>query len=463
MKYHYLGIALAIQFIIVATCQSQSLPDSTVQQLRAIAEGFKERYKSPSIVVAIVHDKDIIFHHSIGYMDMEKKIDASIDSRYPIMSVTKTFTATMYMQLKERNVLGLDDDIKKYVPEFPGAGRSANGITLFQLATHTSGLPRNTPADIHFAKQVDRFMTGDKTIQSFQPATQEEFLKSLKHISPIYPKYQLLSYGDRNYSNLGYSLLGTAIERSAKTGFAEYIVSNICRPLKMDNTGFLKYTGDNGSAKGYFYDDSTKTFTPAPPFYPNAATPAGGMYSTARDLGKNISFQFDTSPESEKILSKDGRAMMYHLRIGWKPSYPFVAHEGSIVGYRSMVAFNPQARIGWVILTNTSDFDFSRINDVLSKMLMPLFSQPAIKDLSKFAGTYQLQGGYDSIKISIENGQLMSTYLNKAIKTVPLASSGHNRFRMQGRGNYGVGYDFIVNDEEEVTGFVLGQLAWIRK
>ena len=66
-------------------------------------------------------------------------------------------------------------------------------------------------------------------------------------------------------------------------------------------------------------------------------------------------------------------------------------------------------------------------------------------------------------KISIENGQLMSTYLNKAIKTVPLAPSGHNRFRMQGRGNYGVGYDFIVNDEEEVTGFVLGQLAWIRK
>lgn len=69
------------------------------------------------------------------------------------MSVTKTFTATMLMQLSERGAVKLDDDVRKYVPEykvtsdFPGTGPT----TLFQLMTHSAGLPRNTPADADFS------------------------------------------------------------------------------------------------------------------------------------------------------------------------------------------------------------------------------------------------------------------------------------------------------------------------
>jgi CubicO group peptidase (beta-lactamase class C family) len=135
--------------------RSQSLlSDSTILELKKGVEGFKDRFHSPSIVVAIVHENNIIFSDALGYTDVENKIPATIDSKYPILSVTKTFTATMFMQLVQQKKINLVDEVKKYVPEYsknPGLS-DKNGTTLFQLATHTSGLPRNSPADINFTK-----------------------------------------------------------------------------------------------------------------------------------------------------------------------------------------------------------------------------------------------------------------------------------------------------------------------
>ena len=109
------GFAVATFLILVFCTSSQSqvvLPDSTVTLLKAAVEGFQNRYHSPSIVVAIVHDKKIIFSEARGYTDQENKIPASIDSKSPVLSVTKIFTATMLMQLKQRNVVKLEDDVK---------------------------------------------------------------------------------------------------------------------------------------------------------------------------------------------------------------------------------------------------------------------------------------------------------------------------------------------------------------
>jgi hypothetical protein len=166
LKYKQLDVKKMLLILAIcktlfpAVCQSQSLlNDSTFKELIIGAEGFKNRYHSPSIVVVIVHDKKIIFSDARGYVDIENKVPATIDSKYPILSVTKTFTATMLMQLVERNITTLDDDTRKYVPEFKANfNLDKNRTTLFQLATHTSGLPRNSPADINFTKQVDRWL-----------------------------------------------------------------------------------------------------------------------------------------------------------------------------------------------------------------------------------------------------------------------------------------------------------------
>src|SRR4029079_1763610 len=128
------------------------------------------------------------------------------------------------------------------------------GTSLLQLATHTSGLPRNSQADIKFAKQVDRWILAGSNDSVISPATNKEFLESLRFIKKEYPEYQLLSYSDRQYSNLGYSLLGIALERAAKTKYEAYIKKEIFQPLYMNSSGFdSEPLKKNTIATGYFY------------------------------------------------------------------------------------------------------------------------------------------------------------------------------------------------------------------
>ncbi|GHT62466.1 hypothetical protein AGMMS50239_15860 [Bacteroidia bacterium] len=448
---------IILGLIFPGICQGQNLPDSVTVELERVIAGFKDRYPSPSISVAIVHNKDIIFSQSLGYADMDSKTPAGINSKYPILSITKAFTATMFMQLKERGAVSLDDDVTRYMPELKG---SKTGITsLLQLATHTSGLPRNTQADIHFAERADRWMatgTGDSTLSM---STKEEFLQSLKFIETEYPKYQLRGYGDRRYSNLGYSILGIALERAADSDFAAHIINNICKPLGMNNTGFVDEPKIQSSiVKGYRYDDNSKSFVETPVFVPNSALYAGGMYSTAADLAKFISFQFT---DNSAILSDNHKAMMQTFNIGWKPSYPFVLHEGSMLGHRSFIAFNTELKIGWVILTNTTDFEFSQMHDAVNKLITPLYNSKVAFDINELAGTYELVGGYGSLEIYIKDGNLYSTYLQDIFPDCPLSPQGYNRFSVKGKAAYSIGYDFI----RDVSGRIvlnLGQLMWVK-
>lgn len=158
----YFAILLALTGVLIQTaCLAQKqVDDSIARKLNNVISDFKNKFQSPSVVVCLVQDKDIIFSSALGYTDLERKTPATIDAQYPIMSVSKTFTTTMLMQLAERGVVGLNDDVRKYVPEYKvktSSGEMAH-TTLLQLATHTSGLPRNSPADVTFTISWDKWV-----------------------------------------------------------------------------------------------------------------------------------------------------------------------------------------------------------------------------------------------------------------------------------------------------------------
>src|SRR5688572_27912362 len=138
------------------------MKDSIIKMLELAVDGLNGRHHSPGSVVAIGHEKEIIFSGSLGLISLDARIHGASDSKFPILSVTKTFTATMFMHLMERKAISFADDVRKYVPEYKGNlnSKDKKPTTLFQLATHTSGLPRNSPADIHFTKQVDKWILG---------------------------------------------------------------------------------------------------------------------------------------------------------------------------------------------------------------------------------------------------------------------------------------------------------------
>ncbi len=457
-----------LEGLIPSVCHSQKvLPDSVVEQLHLGVQGFMERYHAPSIVVAVVQGKDVIFQEALGYSDVENKIRATVYSPYSIQSLTKVFTATMLMQLVQKGVVTLDDDVTKYVPEYEGSSfvSSTSGTTLFQLATHTSGLPRNSPADISFAKQVDKWMIDNRNEPFIEAATNKEFLRSLAFIRKEYPDYALLSYGDRHYSNLGYALLGTAVARAAKIDYSKYVISNICKPLNMDSSRFYSEPPNMASvAKGYYYRDSVKDFICVPFFKPNSAMPAGGMFASAMDLTKFISFQFDTNAnETNGVLSPKNKAKMRALSIAWKPSYPFVFHEGAMLGFRCELALNPDIKLGWLVLTNTTDFDFSRINRYISELLVPIFTKPPVTDLQKFVGLYKLDGSYDSLRIYEKEDNLYSTYLQDVLPDNQLVPSGSNSFKEAGKGSYTIRYEFISDINSGIRLLNMGQLMWIKQ
>jgi CubicO group peptidase (beta-lactamase class C family) len=463
-------VTLVLIFIVIGRidCLGQILiNDSITLKLKGVIENFKDKTNSASLVVAIVHDNEIVFNESLGYVDLKNKIPATIDSKYPIMSITKTFTATMFMQLVEKGVVRLDDDVKKYVPEFKVKSdfNGTNPTTLLQLATHTSGLQRNSQADFDFTYSCDKWMIsgGKDTIKWFP--SKNKMLQSLQYVRIEYPPYHYLSPNDRHYSNLGYFLLGTALERASNTEYTKYINENICKPLQMLSTGFLSEQKiKNQIANGYWYNSSINDYVKTPYFEPNSAIYAGGIYSTARDMAKYISFQFQDAPSNSKnVLSIDSRAMMRFFKIAWRPSYPLVTHEGSILGYNSIIAFNPEIKVGWIILTNTNDIKLSKLSSQIKDIITPIYNNKITNDLSKYVGTYNLLGGYGSLRIYLQNDSLYSTYLQDLLPNKPMIREGENVFRVDASNNYSLYYEFVPGKDSNIKAINMGQFAWYKE
>jgi CubicO group peptidase (beta-lactamase class C family) len=458
----FLPIVFIVFFITVVPAASPAqhpLPDSVIKKLQQVVDNFSKTSNSPGLSVAVVHEHDVIFKQATGYTDLGNKVETKVDSKFPIMSITKTFTATMFMQLVERGVIGLTDDVKKYIPEYK-VKSTYNGTgptTLLQLATHTSGLPRNSPADTAFTFSFERWMITGGAVLLKAFATNKEVLHSLQFMKLDYPPYDFIHQNDRHYSNLGYTLLGIAVERASKSNYTDYITRNILSPLNMKESGFLTAQGISAQlAKGYRYDKSRMKFDEISFFDVNAAIYPGGMYSTATDMAKYIIAQFD----NDQLLKPDTRAMMRQLKISWKPAYPYVLHEGGFPGHRSILVFNPESKIGWVILTNNGDNDFGKINEQFASILSDAFKKSGKPGLQQFTGTYSLPGGYGTMNIDLKNDSLYSTYCQDLLPVTAMKADGPNRFKVEVKDGYTINYEFVADKAGNIKGLRLGQFFW---
>ena len=444
---HYRSILpLALLLASNALSAQTTLSDSISTQLKAGVKGFQERYHSPSLVLIIVHKGKVIFSDASGYADLDKKVPATIDTKYQIQSITKMFTATLAMNLWEKGVIELDDDVRKFVPEYRISDTEGKlGKTTFlELATHSSGLPRNSRADVEFAKQADTWML-----------TKKEMAKR------EYPEYELKPQDSRQYSNMGYALLGIGLGRAAKASYQEGVLNRIFKPLRLDNTGFGTFSDqDHVLATGYSYSNNDKKFIKTPNFYANAMAPAGGIYSTATDLAKFISAQFNAE---NGVLSEKSMRMMQSLGIGWQRAYPYVKHEGAMLGARTEIVIHPKLELGWAVLTNVTDFDFNRINEYVSSLVLPQFAEKPVTDLNQYVGTYSLAGGGDSIKLYLKDGKLYSTYLEDVLPQQPLIFSGNNSLKSNGLNGHEINYNFLTDKDSKISVLNLSQLMWIKQ
>ncbi|MED3319417.1 MULTISPECIES: serine hydrolase domain-containing protein [Bacillus] len=216
--------------------------------------------------------------YAAGVANLSTKKPMKIDFRFRIASVTKTFTATVVLQLAGENRLNLDDSIEKWLPGvIQGNGYDAKQITIRQILNHTSGI-----AEYSRTKEADFFKNRNKSF------TAEDLVKLGLSLPPDFAPGKGWSY-----SNTGYVLLGILIEKVTGNSYAEEIENRIIEPLELSNTflpGNSSVIPGTNHARGYFQPDGASELKDITYYNPSIGSSAGDMISTADDLNKFFSY-----------------------------------------------------------------------------------------------------------------------------------------------------------------------------
>ena len=211
-----------------------------------------------------------VFKGAYGYADFRKKETLNTESAFQLASVSKMFTATAIMILKEEGKLNYDDTITKFIPEFP-----YSGISLRLLMNHRSGLSR-------YMSLSDKYWNINKPINNEQ-------------VVELFVKYKPAPYfkPDKgfHYCNTNYALLASVVERISGKTFDVFVKDKIFEPLGMSNSFVYNLRGDSTipsnipvGVAGYKYGG--RYARKMGNYYLNGVMGDKGVYSTVEDLLK---------------------------------------------------------------------------------------------------------------------------------------------------------------------------------
>ncbi len=303
-----------------------------------------ERAKYPSLSVAVVRNGQTVFERSYGMENIRLKREASPNTPYHVASVTKVFVATVATMLHERGIVDLDRPVIEYLPESvrlttaPEVGRR---ITLRQLASHTSGLPRSVPGRVQSIEgryQLEPQLLYDHLARvrlNSEPGTAEE------------------------YSNLGFGLLGHALERATGQSLAELVEELICSPLELRHTAIQQ---DDRLVPATGYGESSWRLESKHSLQGRLAG-SGGLIASVNDLSKFLVAQMKPGAFTDTALTQlhtptqlnDGSSA--DTALGWSVrSNDFVGRILKKNGGRSncsaWIGFAPEHGVGVAVVTN---------------------------------------------------------------------------------------------------------------
>ena len=303
------------------------------------------RADSPGCAVGVLQGGELVFARGYGMANLDLGVSISPESVFHVASVSKQFTAFAVALLASEGKLGLDDDVRKYVPELPDFGAT---ITLSHLIHHTSGL-----RDQYGLFRLSGWRDDD--VQAFDDVI--EF--ALNHRRLNFPPGS-----EYSYCNTSYTLLVLVVERVSGMRFRDFIHERFLAPLDMrhshihdDVTEIVPqrasaYAPRDGEADGFKVANSTVE-----------AIGAICLYTTVEDLGRWIR-NFREREVAAAILDQamspsrlnDGSPVRYGfgLQLGEYRGLKTVSHGGVDSGYRAELLWFPEVDFGVVILANLS-------------------------------------------------------------------------------------------------------------
>jgi D-alanyl-D-alanine-carboxypeptidase/D-alanyl-D-alanine-endopeptidase len=365
---------------------SLALPDEEIRKI--LADRIDKNADGVGAVVGVV---DAQGPRVVAYGKREAGRPEMVDrdSVFAIASLSKIFTSLILADMVERGEVALDDPAEKYLgirmPE-----RGGRRITLADLATHTSGLPRDAPIG----------PDGNPTPETVQ------FLATYKLTHDIGTHFA--------YSNIGVVLLGDALARRAGLTYAQLLQAYVARPLGLRNTS----SGLGGAASADRATGHDTEFEPLPADNLEQYGGAGSIQSSASDLATVLSafLGYTKSPLAAAMSSmfdiKRSRVPWFYLRglatninvhLGWLESKEGGSlirwADGAVPGYRSFLGIDAESRIGVAVLANADSVGVEDIGFHILNPKAPLLGPRELHKhkeisldaevLNRYAGRYQ--------------------------------------------------------------------------
>ncbi len=408
----------------------------------------------PGVAAGVVSDQQLVWTQGFGFADVERKLPMTPATRFRMASHSKLFTATAIMQLREDGKLRLDDPVSRHLPWFKvkPANDADPEITIEELLTHSSGLPREAAS--HWT--------------TFQFPTREE-LRALipERQAPFAPEVRW------KYSNLAYSVAGLIVEALSGRTWADYVQQHIYTPLGMTSSSVDRDVP--GLAVGYNRRLPDDTRKPTPFIDAKGMAAATGITSTVEDMAKFASAQFRTGRRGgANILSTGSLREMHRVRVlenNWTQGNAigfavrrdrdkvYVSHGGSYPGYQTQTVLQIGDKVAVIVLTNADDANPAAMATELMKTVGEAVAKAAKAGdtsakptwdptWSRFAGLYRGRGA-DSQVVEL-NKQLViinpnAANLDNPVRLEPL---GDGRFRYTAQAGGGVVGEIVRFVEE---------------
>ena len=432
------AIFICAFLLISASGVAQNLDEQIKVYLNE--QGFDN--ESPGLSLLVAKDGKTIYKVGLGMADLENNIKTKSNHVFEIGSITKQFTSVSILMLEEQGKLSVNDEITKYIEDYPTQGKT---ITIHHLLNHTSGIKSYT--------NMANFMTHART-----DMTPTELIDKFKNEPMEFdPGTQF------NYNNSGYILLGHIIEVVSGQSYAEFIKANIFDKLDMTSSYYGSMTQlIPNRARGY--SDSGSGYKNANYLSLTLPYAAGSIMSTTEDLLKwqnAISANtliskssLEKATNGSKLNNDEDIPYGYGWNKGNMRGSRTYEHNGGIFGYSTNGIFLPEENMYIIGLTNC---DCGNVGAITSNVAAIALGKPFPKkedaialnkvQLTKWIGAYEFDEGVIR-HITLKDNQLFSQ--REGSINLEIYAMTETNFIFDG-GN--TSYEFYIENGKHMTKF----------
>jgi CubicO group peptidase (beta-lactamase class C family) len=434
-----------LAFFQVIFSQDIEIPTDVKDHIKALVD---EGY-NPSVALAYIDGNSVVYYN-YGKTEVAAGTPVNKNTVYEIGSISKVFTTIILADEVLKGTMALTDPISKYLPKTITIPQlNGKEITLRDLATHTSALPRLpdniNPADV------------DNPYADYTVALLYEFLSSHQLSRDIGAQYE--------YSNLGMGLLGHILEVHTGKTYEQLVISRIAKPLGMSSTGILftdamkekLASGHNGQLEVVSNWDLT------------SLAGAGAIRSTTSDMAKFIKANMSTNDTAlnkamklSHTIAFSDKSKKFNIALAWHFANDdtITWHNGGTGGYRAFSGFSNTENKGVVVLTNSvssvDEIGLKLLDTPLNLELPKKIEFPDVVDVSSetletYIGAYQLAPKFILTITRVENQLSLQASGQSQFEIFP---SAENEFFLRA---VVASVTFNKNEEGEVDSLILHQ------